>query len=1595
MATDILVSSLSTTPSVGQIGVVAVAQPPAGMECLVYMQPAKVEVWAATTNNRANAAKVGETTSGMFVHGGLPNSATRYYWARAVDGDGNLGAYYPASATAGVSATTLTTTPGPGSITTDMLADRSITSDKIGIGAIIAELIANLAITEQKLAAAAVTTAKLADEAVAAGKLAANSVTNTALADAVVTAAKIADAAITAAKFASTVKPVEIFDTLVAAGAATPEGRFIYVKADDKTYRATGASWISTVAAVDVTGQLVSAQLVDGAITELKLAAAAVTSAKIATSAITEPLIANGAIVASKIADGTLTAAKFATDVAPIESFATLPTTGNFEGRVVYLKSDDKLYRYTGSAWVATVAAVDITGQVGSSQIADAAVSAAKLAAAAVTNTALADGSITAPKLVAGSITVEKLVVTGAGNALNFDPFFEDAREWALVPPEIQRKTISDGLVGSNVLFTVGSAGTAFNSGTRHTRAWAIDPTKSYLIEIVARQIAGGTRSLYGVWRFYDETGASIDSAGFAGWPGRNDAIDNFYAPSGVLLPSTWTRYAYVIGPAGASIPPNARSMTGGAILNYTGSGTLGEMQINMIRVTEMARGELIVDGSITAAKILAGSVTTEKLAAGAVTANELAAGSVIAGKIAADAVTTNTIAANAVTFGKVAAGAIGVDQLLANSVTSSKLLISNSTNLVSDSTFATGAAVDWSPTNGASQQTVVARTAPGVPANAPTPYVMKYTANGAPVISTASDALPHTNPLSGIAVVPGEQYLLSIDVASDADTNAFNLYAIYLTTAGTYQAGPTINAPVLAANGWTTRSLNITIPSNIARLHIYPFWSYSAGGNIYWTNARILRRNDGQLIVDGAITAAKLDAGSVTTAKLAAGAVTANELASNSVTAVKIVGGTITGDKLVAGTITALQLAAGAVTTAKLAAGAVTADSLAANSVTADKLAANSVIAGKVAAGAIGADQIAAKAIHANHLSIGSAINVIPNDIWTTGDASGWFKYATPANQTVVSKDASGVPAGASQLYVVRLSPASTTVSIVSHPDAHGAVGAGEPVSAGDSYQVTFEVARSAALQVAPIFYVGGYSASGALVSSAFQTLTLSADNTWEAKSISYTVPAGVVSIRCFIWWTTTSTSGGNLYLTNVRAYKRYTGELIVDGAITASKIAAESVTTTKLAAGAVTADQLAANSVTAGKVAANAILAASIASGAVTTAKLAAGAVTANELASGSVTTIKLEAGSVTASRIYAGSITATEIANSTITGAKIVGGTITGALLADATITTAKIANAAITNAKIDSLSADKLTAGTISATISITSPTINGGTITGTLLRTASSGGRIQISSSSNTLDVIDSSGNYRVTLGVVGTNSLVAASYASGATAAYFGASSNSANAYALRGTNTGSGGGYGAVGISGADGGYAVAAITGKINSPAGYSPFTGMHEMLVRKDADLGLGDIAYVVKIIARGGLDNVLAEVARTDSVGDRRAIGVVSERKPLTETQWLAALEDKPNEGIISPVRRYIVDTFDMVTVNALGEGQMDVCGRGGDIGAGDFIVTSDLAGKGQRQNDADGEADDLLRRCTVAQTMEAVAFDSPDQIKRVACFYRCG
>jgi hypothetical protein len=76
-------------------------------------------------------------------------------------------------------------------------------------------------------------------------------------------------------------------------------------------------------------------------------------------------------------------------------------------------------------------------------------------------------------------------------------------------------------------------------------------------------------------------------------------------------------------------------------------------------------------------------------------------------------------------------------------------------------------------------------------------------------------------------------------------------------------------------------------------------------------------------------------------------------------------------------------------------------------------------------------------------------------------------------------------------------------------------------------------------------------------------------------------------------------------------------------------------------------------------------------------------------------------------------------------------------------------------------------------------------------------------------------------------------------------------------------------------------------------------------------------------------------------------------------------------------------------YELIRMNAVGEGAVNVCGENGDIQAGDLIVTSSIPGKGMKQDD------DIIRSYTVAKARDNVTFTTPDEVKMIACIYLCG
>jgi len=155
-----------------------------------------------------------------------------------------------------------------------------------------------------------------------------------------------------------------------------------------------------------------------------------------------------GQIVAAQIADAAINTAKFAQGLTPVEILGTLPVSGNFAGRQVFLTSDAQLYRYDGSAFTKAIPTVNLSGTITSAQIGDNSISAIKIQTFAITNTKISDDAISTSKLQANAVTANTI----------------DAN--AITAGKIAANAVTAGTIASNAVTAGKIAANAITAGT-------------------------------------------------------------------------------------------------------------------------------------------------------------------------------------------------------------------------------------------------------------------------------------------------------------------------------------------------------------------------------------------------------------------------------------------------------------------------------------------------------------------------------------------------------------------------------------------------------------------------------------------------------------------------------------------------------------------------------------------------------------------------------------------------------------------------------------------------------------------------------------------------------------------------------------------------------------------------------------------------------------------------------------------------------------------------------------------------------------------------------------------------------------------------
>ena len=383
-------------------------------------------------------------------------------------------------------------------------------------------------------------------------------------------------------------------------------------------------------------------------------------------------------IESGDIADGAVGTASFASGLVPVEIVATLPVSGNFAGRMVFLTSDNKLYRHNGTAFVATVPAADVTGQITTTQITDDAISTPKLAAGAVVTAKLAAeavtanelaansvvsgkiqaGAVAANELAAGSVIASKLAVTDLTNLIQ-DPLFGDTNYWG-------------STAGWSFQTNPAGPGDDFDAATALGAATVLKtPTGNGTTSqsVTALAIASGQRGSVEGGKVYRLSAKGYVTAGFTG---RLRLQATWYAADNVTTVGTSNVFGidYTSSAAGAATsevlegqataPANAvflrfRFVIGwSSTLNNAGTGYFAFPFVN-----RAASGKLIVDGSIEALHLSTGELITntaqikdaiisEAKISGTLSAAKLTAGTALANSITVNGTALSTVASNA-----------------------------------------------------------------------------------------------------------------------------------------------------------------------------------------------------------------------------------------------------------------------------------------------------------------------------------------------------------------------------------------------------------------------------------------------------------------------------------------------------------------------------------------------------------------------------------------------------------------------------------------------------------------------------------------------------------------------------------------------------------------------------------------------------------------------------------------------------------------------------------------------------------------------------------------------------------------------------------
>lgn len=555
-----------------------------------------------------------------------------------------------------------------------------------------------------------------------------------------------------------------------------------------------------------------------------------------------------------------------------------------------------------------------------------------------------------------------------------------------------------------------------------------------------------------------------------------------------------------------------------------------------------------------------------------------------ISGETQATATTDNPSGAGLIPGSRLINETILAEKIADNAIPVSKLLISDNQNLLLNGDFVY-ALDDWCRFVG----DVTRVTGVDLPAGAPTSAAVRLarTTSEVSLSQGAKSFHDDANFQFGVPCNVGDEFYAEAWVYTTAagTNNCFDFVQRRASDGGPVGVMGTVvvGNNALPANTWV--KIGKTFKATVdGRVYLRPFNSFD-NSILYVTRIRFMRRNAGELIVDGAVTANKVAASAITADKLAANSVTAVKIAAGAITAEKIAARAITADLIAIGGIDGTVIADGAVTTGKVAALAITSEKVAANAITADKLAAGSVVADKIAAGAITSGKIAAGAVTARELAANAATitkltitdfdNAITNPLLDRG-TNGLDGWSQGGGASRVAAGDAGVPGGARAPYLFRL----PTPPVGSESYAQFSA-VRTPIAEGETAHAAITASRASGTVGPLTIQLAWFDRDGNSIDWTGLVIYQpegGTNGTWHRYTVNQPAPANAASVMLKIAsYDTSGTPDAVWYVSNPLMRRSVRGELIVDGSITAEKIKAGTITADRIVANEITADRIA----------------------------------------------------------------------------------------------------------------------------------------------------------------------------------------------------------------------------------------------------------------------------------------------------------------------------------------------------------------------------------------------------------------------------------